>query len=305
MLKPLGRRLVGSEIPISDLPREALIRIDEADNKALDDLQNDRARCLPPANALNPGEVGLGASKWMEYLRTFGIRRFNARATEYARYLPRVLVESDLLRKIAQDLKRCCDDHWLEWAVAYLERWLDDSRCESLWRDYERQLGRALDDEIERWEAETATRGSLNTTAQKTVESDLPKTEYLNADTIESITSNSPSKPEPSVQFGKPLVESSRNLHTPTNPSVPFVQLAGKHRQRMKDRALETLRKRVRGLRSEGLTYKVICDRLGDIARPGGARWRDLTWPVAYKQFTPAVTKWLSQACVDLPSHTI
>jgi hypothetical protein len=74
-----------------------------------------------------------------------------------------------------------------------------------------------------------------------------------------------------------------RTRHGKTNPVV----------QRIKKRTLE--------LRKAGLDYSSICDRLASTERPPRAAWRDFSWPVAYKRHTSAVTKWLSEACADLP----
>ena len=66
---------------------------------------------------------------------------------------------------------------------------------------------------------------------------------------------------------------------------------------RRRDPGLQSLKVRVRELREEGLSHEQICSRLGDTARPPHAAWRHLTWIVAYKRHTSAVTKWISDAC--------
>jgi hypothetical protein len=76
-------------------------------------------------------------------------------------------------------------------------------------------------------------------------------------------------------------------------------------RNRGSDPKVQRIKNQVRNLRKEGLDYKSICDRLGDSDRPRRAAWRHLSWPIAYKRHTSAVTKWLSEACRDLPSVTI
>jgi hypothetical protein len=64
-----------------------------------------------------------------------------------------------------------------------------------------------------------------------------------------------------------------------------------------RDPGLQQLKSRVRELRDEKLSHRQICDRLGDAARPSRATWRDLTWPTAYKRYSSAVARWLSDAC--------
>lgn len=70
-------------------------------------------------------------------------------------------------------------------------------------------------------------------------------------------------------------------------------------RPRQRDPELGRLRLKVRQLQKEGLTHEKICARLGDHPRPLRVTWRHLTWPVAYRKHTSAVTKWLSEACSD------
>ncbi len=73
-------------------------------------------------------------------------------------------------------------------------------------------------------------------------------------------------------------------------------------RPRRRDPGIQQIKRRVRQLRSEGLSDKDICGRLGDSPRPPRAAWRDCTWPVAYQRHTPAVAKWLSEACASAVS---
>jgi hypothetical protein len=60
---------------------------------------------------------------------------------------------------------------------------------------------------------------------------------------------------------------------------------------------VQRIKKKARELRKEGLDYRSICERLGNVDRPPHAAWRQLPWPIAYKKHTSAVTKWLSEAC--------
>jgi hypothetical protein len=100
---------------------------------------------------------------------------------------------------------------------------------------------------------------------------------------------------------------------TPADPSphIPtFDELVGglfaepaetrkRPRRGKTDAAVQSIKKKVRELRKQGLDCRSICDRLGTTQRPPRATWRDLSWPVAYKRHTSAVTKWLSEACKD------
>jgi hypothetical protein len=72
-------------------------------------------------------------------------------------------------------------------------------------------------------------------------------------------------------------------------------------RKRKRDPRVKRIKDWVRKLRCELLDYRSICDRLGSSERPPRAVWRDLTWPLAYKRHTSAVTKWLSEACNESP----
>jgi hypothetical protein len=75
--------------------------------------------------------------------------------------------------------------------------------------------------------------------------------------------------------------------------------------KRQLDPTVQQIKSRVRKLRAEGLSHQQICERLGTGGRPPHAGWRELSWPVAYKHHTAAVTKWISEASADLPSLTI
>jgi hypothetical protein len=79
----------------------------------------------------------------------------------------------------------------------------------------------------------------------------------------------------------------------------------GQRRPRKLDPTVERIKVKVRELRADGCDFKSICARLGESERPPRATWRNLTWPVAHKLHTAAVTKWLSEACAALPSRTI
>jgi hypothetical protein len=73
-----------------------------------------------------------------------------------------------------------------------------------------------------------------------------------------------------------------------------------KQRRRGKpDPVVARIKKKVRELRAAHLDYSSICERLGSSERPPRAKWRDLSWPVAYRKHKSAVTKWLSEACSD------
>lgn len=105
---------------------------------------------------------------------------------------------------------------------------------------------------------------------------------------------------QPSIRPGS---ESSRDAKPFTRERADTTP--GQRRTRKTDPAVRLIKKQVRELREAGLGYKAICDRLGSGDRPPRATWRELPWPVAYKRHTSAVTKWLSEACSDLPSVTI
>ncbi len=95
-----------------------------------------------------------------------------------------------------------------------------------------------------------------------------------------------------------PTVEASISGRSPeARPSLsePLAKPSGR-RQRRRDPGLQQLKARIGKLREEGLTHREICERLGDGLRPPYVKWRDLSWPIAYKRHTPAVAKWLSEA---------
>jgi hypothetical protein len=69
-------------------------------------------------------------------------------------------------------------------------------------------------------------------------------------------------------------------------------------RRRGKDPQLESLRRRVREMHVARLSQREMCERLSGISPPPGAQWRNLSWPIAYrdKRYGPSVRKWLSRA---------
>jgi len=109
----------------------------------------------------------------------------------------------------------------------------------------------------------------------------------------------SPPKTTPPLHSGPDGNELEQFLPTSISPP-PGGHARGEpraRRRRHRDSALEQLRQQVRNLRKDGLSHREICDRLADRPRPPRAIWRDLKWPIAYKAYTGAVTKWLSDAC--------
>jgi hypothetical protein len=75
-------------------------------------------------------------------------------------------------------------------------------------------------------------------------------------------------------------------------------------KSRLRDQSIEVIRKRVKELRSLGHSHQEICREMGESPRPPHVAWRQLTWPNAYRAHRPAVAKWISDACSDLPSVT-
>jgi hypothetical protein len=123
--------------------------------------------------------------------------------------------------------------------------------------------------------------------------------ELARLDTI--LMSNGDPAAETSILIGNTEAQSSTN-----KDPVSQVKRRGR-RQRRRDPGLGKLKARVRKLRDDGLSHQEICERLRDDLRPPRVGWRHLSWPVAYKKHTAAVTKWLSDACKlanDLPSFT-
>lgn len=96
-----------------------------------------------------------------------------------------------------------------------------------------------------------------------------------------------------------PWTRRQANSTTPDSQKVasPAAEVGSGRRERKRDASLQQLRLRVRALRDEDLSHQEICERLGNTGRPPRASWRGLSWPVAYKRHTAAVTKWLSDAC--------
>jgi hypothetical protein len=70
------------------------------------------------------------------------------------------------------------------------------------------------------------------------------------------------------------------------------------HRRRTKDPQLQKLRDQVREMHDARLTQFEMCRRLGNGQRPPEAAWRNLAWPVAFKdkRYSSSVRKWLSEA---------
>lgn len=101
-----------------------------------------------------------------------------------------------------------------------------------------------------------------------------------------------------------PGLPKSGNRPRGSTTSTKSLASVNEGRIRKVDRGLLLIKKRVRELRSENLSYEDICRRLADSPRPPRSTWRELTWPAAYKRHTSAVTKWLSQACSCLPILT-
>jgi hypothetical protein len=67
-------------------------------------------------------------------------------------------------------------------------------------------------------------------------------------------------------------------------------------RKRTPDEQLAVTKELIKQMKKERLTHKAMCARLGDHPRPQQSRWKDLTWPIAYRKHTSSVKKWLSQA---------
>jgi hypothetical protein len=69
-------------------------------------------------------------------------------------------------------------------------------------------------------------------------------------------------------------------------------------RRRRRDLQLELLHGQVRDFYKAKLSQQEICRRLGTQPRPPGVQWRDLSWPVAYRDagYGACVKKWLTAA---------
>jgi hypothetical protein len=85
-------------------------------------------------------------------------------------------------------------------------------------------------------------------------------------------------------------------------PQAPMVAAAATA-TRKRQSPIRTLNEQVTGIRllvkklkAEGLSHRQMCDRLANSARPPQSRWKDLSWPMAYKKQTKSVKRWLSEA---------
>lgn len=66
------------------------------------------------------------------------------------------------------------------------------------------------------------------------------------------------------------------------NDSAPAAKKRGEYRQQHED-DLSQVRVRVKQLHAEGCTHQQMCDRLGNMPRPPMAKWKNLTWPAAFR----------------------
>lgn len=66
------------------------------------------------------------------------------------------------------------------------------------------------------------------------------------------------------------------------NDSAPATKKRGEYRQQDKD-DLTQVSVHVRRMHAEGYTHSQMCDQLGNMPRPPMAKWRNLTWPAAFR----------------------
>lgn len=66
------------------------------------------------------------------------------------------------------------------------------------------------------------------------------------------------------------------------NDSAPATKKRGEYRQQNED-DLAQVRVRVRRMHAEGCTHSQMCDQLGNMPRPPMAKWKNLTWPAAFR----------------------
>ena len=66
------------------------------------------------------------------------------------------------------------------------------------------------------------------------------------------------------------------------NDSAPATQKRREYRQQDED-DLAQVRVLVRRMHAEGRTHSQMCDQLGNMPRPPMAKWKNLTWPAAFR----------------------
>jgi hypothetical protein len=92
----------------------------------------------------------------------------------------------------------------------------------------------------------------------------------------------------------------SRPLSTVAADSSQAAQRNVRRRHRrspLRTDPLSSVKELARSIKGEGAGHADVCRRLGNMDRPTGAAWAQLSWPEAYRKFPRAVSKWLSKHC--------
>jgi len=83
------------------------------------------------------------------------------------------------------------------------------------------------------------------------------------------------------------------------SPASRGRQVKSESGHRRLDPVVQRIKAKVREYKKANLTFKEMCERLGNSERPPRATWTHLPWPKAYEKHTSAVSKWLSEAGSD------